>query len=237
MKREAWNSIRARIEGDVPHITVWINDQLVNDYTDTANHAAEGATDGMIAITDALQRREDEALGGWRVLALARHRGERAPGAVIPRQRRPRKVICGSPRLRPLPSSPTLIAGISQAPPTSEGSRPDDHPGDWTPPAFAWKYAVFEIPGGGWGSHRPRRVLMRIVPWWSLFTAATGWAWNGGSLIVTRALFGAGEAGVFPNLTRMLTTWLPKKERERAQALVWLATRISGASRRCSSRC
>jgi hypothetical protein len=49
-KREEWNSIRARIQGEAPHITVWINDQQVTDWTDTANHAANGATDGMIAI-------------------------------------------------------------------------------------------------------------------------------------------------------------------------------------------
>ena len=100
----------------------------------------------------------------------------------------------------------------------------------WALAAFAWAYAVFEIPGGWLGDRiGPRRVLMRIVIWWSFFTAATGWVWNPSSLIVTRALFGAGEAGAFPNLTRVLTTWLPVKERERAQAFLWLATRVSGA--------
>jgi hypothetical protein len=49
-KRESWNSVRARIEGDVPHIQVWINGTLVQDWYDTENHAADGATDGMIAI-------------------------------------------------------------------------------------------------------------------------------------------------------------------------------------------
>ena len=49
-RREEWNSVRARITGDVPRIQVWINDQLVRDFTDSANHAADGATDGMIAI-------------------------------------------------------------------------------------------------------------------------------------------------------------------------------------------
>jgi MFS family permease len=100
----------------------------------------------------------------------------------------------------------------------------------WALAAFGWAYALFEIPGGWLGDRiGPRRVLMRIVIWWSFFTAATGWAWNGASLIATRALFGAGEAGAFPNLTRVFTTWLPVKERERAQAVLWLATRVSGA--------
>jgi hypothetical protein len=49
-RRESWNSIRARIEGDVPHIQVWINGAWIRDWKDTANHAAGGATDGMIAI-------------------------------------------------------------------------------------------------------------------------------------------------------------------------------------------
>jgi hypothetical protein len=49
-KRESWNSIRARIEGNVPHIQAWINGALVLDWRDTENHAADGAADGMIAI-------------------------------------------------------------------------------------------------------------------------------------------------------------------------------------------
>ncbi len=49
-KREDWNSVRVRFVGDVPHITVWINDQQITDFTDTANHAAGGITEGSIAI-------------------------------------------------------------------------------------------------------------------------------------------------------------------------------------------
>jgi MFS transporter, ACS family, glucarate transporter len=100
----------------------------------------------------------------------------------------------------------------------------------WALSAFGIAYALFEIPGGWLGDRLgSRRVLMRIVIWWSVFTAATGWAGGAVSLIVIRALFGAGEAGAFPNMTRILTTWLPVKERERAQATLWLATRITGA--------
>lgn len=74
-KREAWNAVRARIEGDVPRITVWINDQLVTEFTDTANHAAGGATDGMIAIQmhytdEKTPRWVDGGFWRWRVIAV-----------------------------------------------------------------------------------------------------------------------------------------------------------------------
>jgi MFS family permease len=100
----------------------------------------------------------------------------------------------------------------------------------WAFSVFGWAYALFEIPGGWLGDRLgARRVLMRIVIWWSVFTAATGWVWNATSLIVTRTLFGAGEAGAFPNITRIFTTWVPGPERERAQAVLWLASRWGGA--------
>jgi MFS family permease len=96
--------------------------------------------------------------------------------------------------------------------------------------AFAWAYALFEIPGGFLGDWMgPRRVLMRIVLWWSFFTAATGWVWNLPSLVITRFLFGAGEAGCFPNLTKAFTVWLPQPERVRAQGIMWLSARWGGA--------
>src|SRR5436309_2667527 len=96
----------------------------------------------------------------------------------------------------------------------------------WVFSAFAWAYALFEIPGGWLGDRiGARKVLMRIVVWWSFFTAATGWAWNVASLVVTRALFGAGEAGCFPNLTKAFTSWLPGDERVRAQGIMWMSAR------------
>ncbi len=45
-----WNHLRARIEGTVPHISVWINGTMVTDWTDTANHAAGGAREGAIGL-------------------------------------------------------------------------------------------------------------------------------------------------------------------------------------------
>jgi len=49
-KKGEWNHLRARIEGDVPHIQVWMNGTQIIDWTDTANHLVDGATDGMIAV-------------------------------------------------------------------------------------------------------------------------------------------------------------------------------------------
>jgi len=100
----------------------------------------------------------------------------------------------------------------------------------WILTAFALAYSLFEIPGGFLGDWMgPRRVILRIVLWWSFFTAATGWAWDFASMVTARFLFGAGEAGCFPNLTKMFTVWLPHRERVRAQGLMWMSARWGGA--------
>jgi hypothetical protein len=49
-KREAWNTFRLRVEGDIPHVQVWINDQLVTDAHETTNRAEGGIVEGPIAI-------------------------------------------------------------------------------------------------------------------------------------------------------------------------------------------
>jgi ACS family glucarate transporter-like MFS transporter len=97
--------------------------------------------------------------------------------------------------------------------------------------AFGLSYALFEIPMGLLGDRLGvRRVLAQIVLAWSAFTALTGASWNVASLWVIRFLFGAGEAGCFPNLTRMLSAWLPARERVTAQSLMWAFTRWGGAA-------
>ena len=96
--------------------------------------------------------------------------------------------------------------------------------------AFGLAYALFEIPSGFLGDWLgPRKVLIRVVLWWSFFTAATGRVWSFWSLWVTRFMFGAGEAGCFPNLTKAFTLWLPKTERTRAQGIMWMSARWGGA--------
>jgi MFS family permease len=97
--------------------------------------------------------------------------------------------------------------------------------------AFGLAYALFELPMGLLGDRSgARRALAQIVVAWSIFTALTGAAWDVASLVVIRFLFGAGEAGCFPNLTRMLSGWLPERERVTAQSLMWACTRWGGAA-------
>ncbi len=95
---------------------------------------------------------------------------------------------------------------------------------------FVLGYVLFEIPGG-WLADRfgARAMLTRIVIWWSAFTALTGTAWNLGSLIAIRFLFGCGEAGAFPGATSAIARWFPRNELARAQSIVMFGSRIGFA--------
>jgi MFS transporter, ACS family, glucarate transporter len=96
--------------------------------------------------------------------------------------------------------------------------------------AFTLAYSLFEVPSGWLGDViGPRRVLTRIVLWWSAFTMATGLAQGLRSLILIRFLFGAGEAGAFPNAVRSFATWFPVRERGMANGVLFFGTRLGGA--------
>ncbi|MFO0841097.1 MAG: MFS transporter [Gemmataceae bacterium] len=103
--------------------------------------------------------------------------------------------------------------------------------------AFAFAYAAFEVPSGWLGDvYGPRRTLLRIVLWWSVFTALTGLVWKDGVwvlsglgvLIVIRFLFGMGEAGAYPNITRSLHNWFPTTSWGFGQGAVWMSGRLMG---------
>jgi MFS transporter, ACS family, glucarate transporter len=95
--------------------------------------------------------------------------------------------------------------------------------------AFTLAYSLFEIPSGWLGDVvGPRRVLTRIVLWWSAFTMLTAAARGFGSLVAIRFLFGAGEAGAFPNIARSFSQWFPPRERGRANGVMFLGSRVGG---------
>lgn len=95
--------------------------------------------------------------------------------------------------------------------------------------AFALAYALFEIPTAWWADRRGTRlVLTRIVVWWSAFTMLTGAAWNFTTMIVTRFLFGAGEAGAWPSAARTFSRWIPQAERGRIQGIFFSGAHLAG---------
>ena len=95
--------------------------------------------------------------------------------------------------------------------------------------AFTLAYAIFEIPTAWWADRiGSRRVLTRIVLWWSAFTMATAAAFSYPALLVIRFLFGAGEAGAWPNAAHVFSRWIPAYERGRVQGLFFAGAHLSG---------
>jgi ACS family glucarate transporter-like MFS transporter len=100
----------------------------------------------------------------------------------------------------------------------------------WVTGVFTISYCLFEIPSGILGDRiGPRRVLTRIVLWWSAFTALTGAVTGYYPLLVTRFLFGAGEAGAFPNAAVVISRWFPPSRRATMCGVTLMASQIGGA--------
>jgi ACS family glucarate transporter-like MFS transporter len=96
--------------------------------------------------------------------------------------------------------------------------------------AFTLAYGLFEVPTGHWGDrYGSRGVLTRIVLWWSAFTMLTGAAHWFVMMLVVRFLFGAGEAGAFPNAARVVARWFPAGARGPAQGIVITSALVGGA--------
>ena len=105
--------------------------------------------------------------------------------------------------------------------------------------AFQLAYALFEVPSGWLGDTRgPRQTLLRVVIWWSIFVALTGFTamtklplgiyvgfW---SLVVIQFFFGVGEAGAFPNISKALYNWFPAADRGFAKSAIWMCARLMG---------
>ena len=102
--------------------------------------------------------------------------------------------------------------------------------------AFALAYAAFEVPSGWLGDvFGPRRTLIRIVLWWSLFTALTGLSsrsrrcpglpsWRCWRCGFCSAL---ARPGRIPNHRTALHNWFPFASAA-SQGAVWMAGRFAG---------
>jgi MFS transporter, ACS family, glucarate transporter len=100
----------------------------------------------------------------------------------------------------------------------------------WVVGIFAFAYAAFEIPTGSLADrYGSRKVLTRIVLWWSVFTSLTGFASSFPVLLAIRFFFGVGEAGALPNFASSISRWFPVAARARILGTVLLTTQLGGA--------
>ena len=96
--------------------------------------------------------------------------------------------------------------------------------------AFAWAYALGQVPGGWLADHfGPKKVLLSIVSFWSLMTAVTAMVSGFFSLFIVRFVFGLGEAGAFPTASRAMQLWFPKQERGFIQGVTHCFSRLAVA--------
>jgi MFS transporter, ACS family, glucarate transporter len=100
----------------------------------------------------------------------------------------------------------------------------------WIFSAFTFAYAIFEIPSGWLGDTLgTRKALTRIVFCWTIFTMLTGAAVGFWSLLTIRFLFGAGEAGAFPNIARTVSRWFPISEQGRGISVAFFGLAVGSA--------
>jgi len=100
----------------------------------------------------------------------------------------------------------------------------------WIMAIFTLGYALFQTPSGYLADKKgPRFVLTSIVFFWSCLTTLTGFAWNYVSMMMIRFFFGAGEAGAFPSLSKVVFNWFPVKERGTVQGINFSGARVGAA--------
>ncbi len=100
----------------------------------------------------------------------------------------------------------------------------------WVTGMFTLAYCLFEIPAGVLGDRiGARRMLTRIVLWWSGFTALTGMVSSLPLLLITRFCFGAGQAGAYPSSAIVISRWFPKDQRASISGITLMAGQLGGA--------
>ena len=100
----------------------------------------------------------------------------------------------------------------------------------WVMAMFTLGYALFQAPTGYFADSRgPRFVLTAIIIFWSFCTAITAAAKNFIQLLIIRFIFGVGEAGAFPALSKVVYNWFPLKERGIVQGINFSGSRIGAA--------
>lgn len=105
----------------------------------------------------------------------------------------------------------------------------------WVFSAFVLGYALFQAPGGRLADRfGPRLVVTGGVIWWGIFTSLSAMlpaslsqvVWL---LVVIRFALGLGEAVVYPASNRLVSAWIPSKERGIANGLIFAGVGVGAA--------
>lgn len=97
----------------------------------------------------------------------------------------------------------------------------------WLNTAFVLLYAAVGVPLGRWADRGSRTTILSLgVTVWSLFTAASGLAWNYWSLFVARLGVGVGEASCSPAANSLIGDMYPANKRARAISVFMLGLPI-----------
>jgi len=139
------------------------------------------------------------------------------------------KVVSGTFLLAMIVLFDRILISVAKDPVASDLSLSDKQMG-WVLSIFALGYALFQTPSGYLADkYGARKILTAVVSLWSVFTALTGAMWNFGSLLIVRFLFGMGEAGAFPSMSRVIFNWIPINERGIVNGINFSGGRIGAA--------
>lgn len=93
--------------------------------------------------------------------------------------------------------------------------------------AFFWSYALMQVLVGVIVDKLGARLTYAVaIVWWSLCTIFIAFGRSIGTLIGLRILMGIGEAPAFPTNTRVISDWLPTRERGIANGIFNSGTAI-----------
>ncbi|REJ88945.1 MAG: MFS transporter [Planctomycetota bacterium] len=99
----------------------------------------------------------------------------------------------------------------------------------WVLGAFSAGYFIFQIPGGWLGNRIGSRAAFPLISTlWSLFTLWTAASMSYASMLASRAVFGAAQAGLVPLSAKVINDWFPVNWRGVCSGVVGASMSIGG---------
>jgi ACS family glucarate transporter-like MFS transporter len=157
---------------------------------------------------------------------------------VRPRQTNVRYLVLGCACLLALVAYVQRLTFTALSPDLKGSLHLDDRQMGYLWAMFLFTYGVFEVPWGVLGDRFGVRHLLTLIAVASaLLTGAVALviflpvetAGPLAFLLLLRFLFGLFQAGLFPQISRMMADWMPMRERATAQGLIWMNSRLGGA--------